>query len=119
MTQEPIVKRMFLTMLEIWPQYLMLEPMIFFRHSYMTHTFGWVDFGMKVPRGLGAMEHLGDIRHGSRASPTMAVEFSLTWPSISILRENGMMNRKMILIVLYVPIKVAICKSRYIKVTFI
>ena len=112
MTQEPIVKIMFLTMLEIWPQYLMLEPMIFFRHSYMTHTFGWVDFGMKVPCGLGVTEHLGPTHPGMRASPTMGVEFSLTWPSISIHRENGMMNIKIFAMVLYVLIEVANCEIK-------
>ena len=104
--QEPIVKRMFLTMLEIWLQYLMLELMIFFSHSYMTHTFGWVDFEMKLPRGFGVMEHLGDLQHGTRASPTMEEVFSHTWPSISIHLGNGMMNRKMVGKNLYVPIKV-------------
>ena len=112
MTQEPIVKIMFLTMLEIWLQYLMLVPMIFSGHLYMTHTFGWVDFGMRGLRGFGATEHLGDTRSGSRASPTMGVVFNQTWPSISIHRENGMMNIKIFAMVLYVLIKVANCKIK-------
>ena len=61
---------------------------------------------MKAPRGLGATEHLGTSRPGTRASPTMGVVFSLTWPSISIHLENGMMNRKMVGKNLYVPTKV-------------
>ena len=112
MTQEPIVKRMFLTMLEIWPRFLMLELMIFSGHSYMTHTFGWVDFGMKVPCGLGATEHLGTTHSGSMASPTMGVVCNQTWPSISIHRENGMMNIKIFAMVLYVLIEVANCEIK-------
>ena len=115
MTQEPIVKIMFLTMLEIWPQYLMLEPMIFSALSCMTHTFGWVDFGMKVPCGLGATEHLGTTHSGSMASPTMGVVCNQTWPSISIHRENGMMNIKIFAMVLYVLIKVANCKIKILQ----
>ena len=62
---------------------------------------------MKVPRGHGATEHLGTTHPGTRASPTMEEEISHTWLSIFIPLENGMMNRKMIGMVLYVLIKVA------------
>ena len=90
----------------------MQEPMIFSALSCMTHTFGWVDFGMKVLRGLGVTEHLGTTHFGSRASPTMGVVFNQTWLSISIHRENGMMNIKIFAMVLYVRIEVANCEIK-------
>ena len=84
-------------------------------YKYFPHLLSWDDARAycqdNVPYNVGDLASIPDagtndflrtLVHG----PTMAVVFSHTWPLISILRENGMMNRKMVGKNLYVPTKV-------------
>ena len=103
---ELIVKTMFLTMLEIWPQYLMLEPMIFFKTSFKMLIFGLEHSRMKILPGFGVMELPGDTQPGMMGSRTMAVASRHTWLSMWTPLANGMMSTKMMRRVSFATIKV-------------
>ena len=76
-------------MLVIWPQYLMLEPILFFKTSSKMHTFGWVDSVMIQQilhlHGHGVMGHLGMIKTHS---------FSMGNPTMQVRHNHGMKGEK-------------------------
>ena len=105
--QELIVKRMFLTMWEIWPQYLMLEPMISFKTSFKMLIFGLEHSRMKILPGLGVMELLGDTQPGMMASLTMEMAYKHMWLSMWTPLASGMMSTKIMRRVSFATIKVS------------
>ena len=113
--QELIVKRMFLTMWEIWPQYLMLEPMIFCRPSFKMHTFGLEHSRMKILPGLGVMELPGDTQPGMMASLTMEMAYRHMWLSMWTPLANGMMSTKIMRRVSFATIKVSLSYILYLE----
>ena len=103
---ELIVKTMFHTMLEIWPQFLTLEPMISFKTSFKMLIFGLEHSRMKIPPGFGVMELPGDTQPGMMGSRTMGVAYRHMWLSTWTPLVNGMMSTKMKRKISFVIIKV-------------